>query len=519
MPAVAALQQLLWLPLSEGMTFHFSQTMTPLDGSYTGILEGLFTGEDLNSDGFINLQDDEVFSFAAVFSSTGPVSYFEFDVGVFTILEEVVYEIGSLKLGDNSEEKIRMFRASLAPTGGIFFVGYLVNDNAIGPGGACESVGLGPSFPCSVIGTDAIDFNAFSQSPVTVVENPETSLYKFQQSGYSDGSVVYGQFEALDFNNNGQISSFLGEVVHFEMTFSSPTYGTFTYNEKVNSFGLVYDIGSGFIGDGTMLDVEGIEVTNSTSTLYAVGDGPDESQLCDGISACAMLLLGNGDMLTTTEPVSVEEMKFYQAVLVSDPHIRTLFDGRTIDFVGEPRKVYNLLTHKEKLFSVLARFDSAYATGMSFAPDGTLLPYQQKGTWMSSVAIALVAEDGQVFLVVSSEDGEGELRYGSLKVFATTTASPLSISTRNKENQSLVMFNSSLLDGAISVVPPQKSWRIQDNANAHFTHINFELHRVSIAYRSDVNGIFAIGASDVPVVEANFEADLLLDAELLSLVP
>ena len=81
------------------------------------------------------------------------------------------------------------------------------------------------------------------------------------------------------------------------------------------------------------------------------------------------------------------------------------------------------------------------------------------------------------------------------------------------------MFNSSLLDGAISVVPPQKSWKIQDDANAQFTHINFELHRVSIAFRSDVNGIFAIGASDVPVVEANFEADLLLDAELLSLVP
>lgn len=37
---VAALQQLLWLPLCEGMTFHFSQTMTPLDGSYTGTLEG-----------------------------------------------------------------------------------------------------------------------------------------------------------------------------------------------------------------------------------------------------------------------------------------------------------------------------------------------------------------------------------------------------------------------------------------------------------------------------------------------
>ena len=64
---------------------------------------GRFTGEDLNHDGFINLHDDEVFTFAAVFTSTGPVPYFEFDTGVFTILEDITYEVGSLELGDNSK--------------------------------------------------------------------------------------------------------------------------------------------------------------------------------------------------------------------------------------------------------------------------------------------------------------------------------------------------------------------------------------------------------------------------------
>ena len=119
---------------------------------------------------------------------------------------------------------------------------------------------------------------------------------------------------------------------------------------------------------------------------------------------------------------------------VSDPHIRTLFDGLTVDFIGEPQKVYNLLTHKQGLFSVLARFGSAYAPGMSFEPDGVLLPYQKKGTWISSIGIAMAAQDDQVVLVVSSQDGEGELRYGSLTVLSTTSPSPLSTATANKVN-------------------------------------------------------------------------------------
>ena len=69
------------------------------------------------------------------------------------------------------------------------------------------------------------------------------------------------------------------------------------------------------------------------------------------------------------------------------------------------------------------------------------------------------------------------------------------------------------------MVPPQKSWLIQENESAHFTHINLELHRVTITSRSDVDGIFAIGASDLPVVEEAFEAELFVDAGLLSLVP
>jgi hypothetical protein len=84
------------------------------------------------------------------------------------------------------------------------------------------------------------------------------SLYNFSQIGYTGGGVINGSFDAIDTDLNGQISSFSGEVTGFSMTFLGDSIvGSFTHTFSDLS-GLVYDIGSGFIGDETSPDTEGL---------------------------------------------------------------------------------------------------------------------------------------------------------------------------------------------------------------------------------------------------------------------
>ena len=100
-------------------------------------------------------------------------------------------------------------------------------------------------------------------------------IYTFSQDGYSGGGVITGWFEAFDTFANGQISTFDSEVTDFSLSFSGDIFvGDFTHT-FADLDGLVYDIGSGFIGDGTTGDIEGMASYNSVANFdYPSGLGP-----------------------------------------------------------------------------------------------------------------------------------------------------------------------------------------------------------------------------------------------------
>lgn len=102
------------------------------------------------------------------------------------------------------------------------------------------------------------------------------ATYAFTQNGYSGGGVVTGSFEAVDLDSDGQISSFFGEVTGFFLSFSGDSVvGSFTHGFSDLS-GLVYDLGSGKIGDGTTGSTEGM-ASNWNGSIgfdYASGFGP-----------------------------------------------------------------------------------------------------------------------------------------------------------------------------------------------------------------------------------------------------
>ena len=100
--------------------------------------------------------------------------------------------------------------------------------------------------------------------------------FMFSQTGFSGGGSVSGTFDAVDVDGNGQISSFAGEVSGYSMSFSGDSMvGNFSHGFG-DLFGLVYDLGSGQIGDGAGGDVEGVasNLFGSTGFSYASGLGP-----------------------------------------------------------------------------------------------------------------------------------------------------------------------------------------------------------------------------------------------------
>ncbi len=100
--------------------------------------------------------------------------------------------------------------------------------------------------------------------------------YTFTQSGYDGGGMVTGSFEAVDLDGDGQISSFAGEVSNYSLSFSGDAMvGNFTHGYADLS-GLVYDVGSGFIGDGSGGAVEGMASNwgGVSGVDYASGLGP-----------------------------------------------------------------------------------------------------------------------------------------------------------------------------------------------------------------------------------------------------
>ena len=132
------------------------------------------------------------------------------------------------------------------------------------------------------------------------------AIYNFSQDGYSGGGVITGWFDAIDTIGNGQISTVDGEVSDFLLSFSGDIFVDDFIHTFVDLDGLVYDIGSGFIGDGTVGDVEGMASSDFFMDYdYASGLGPlgvFGGMIFDNSNE-TMVFTNN--MIVVTDPVTV----------------------------------------------------------------------------------------------------------------------------------------------------------------------------------------------------------------------
>lgn len=100
-------------------------------------------------------------------------------------------------------------------------------------------------------------------------------LYTFSQEGYSEGARISGWFEGEDFDHDGQIASFRDEVFNFHLEFSGNSLVPAFSADQTNPFALVYDTGSGWLGDGPTGFTEGIGVYLFDEGIqYWTGLGP-----------------------------------------------------------------------------------------------------------------------------------------------------------------------------------------------------------------------------------------------------
>jgi hypothetical protein len=103
------------------------------------------------------------------------------------------------------------------------------------------------------------------------------TLYSFSQGGFSGGGQITGTFEAFDSDNDGQISSFANEVSTFSLSFSGDSeVSAFEHSflDLMMNGGLVYYIGSGFIGDDSSEGLASNWYTGGIGFDYASGLGP-----------------------------------------------------------------------------------------------------------------------------------------------------------------------------------------------------------------------------------------------------
>ena len=97
--------------------------------------------------------------------------------------------------------------------------------------------------------------------------------FNFVQAGFDEGAVVTGMFTGEDLDGNSQISQFAGEVTDFMMEFSGNSLVPAFSLSFAELTGLVYDLDGGPLGDGILLDIEGVRA-QGPAFFYAAGPGP-----------------------------------------------------------------------------------------------------------------------------------------------------------------------------------------------------------------------------------------------------
>jgi hypothetical protein len=101
-------------------------------------------------------------------------------------------------------------------------------------------------------------------------------MFTFTQTGFSGGGTVTGMFSGSDLDNDGFLSSFTGEITDYAMSFAGDSIVADFSHGLSDLSGLVYELGSGFIGDGLGGGTEGVASnwSGATGYDYASGSGP-----------------------------------------------------------------------------------------------------------------------------------------------------------------------------------------------------------------------------------------------------
>jgi hypothetical protein len=132
-----------------------------------------------------------------------------------------------------------------------------------------------------------------SSTQSATVTSLTATTFSFTEVGFTGGAQVTGTFAGSDLNNDGELSSFGGEVTGFTMNFSGNSLVSAFSLGLPDLFGLVYDLNGGPLGDGVLLGMEGIGAV-SLGGAYIMGPGPLTA--CDQGHACAHVLgAGPGD--------------------------------------------------------------------------------------------------------------------------------------------------------------------------------------------------------------------------------
>lgn len=216
--------------------------------------------------------------------------------------------------------------------------------------------------------------------------------------------------------------------------------------------------------------------------------------------------------------------------MISDPHFQGL-DGEYFDFDGTPGSSYALVVSPEDNIALIARFQTAYTTGVSYK-NNVLLPYKAKGTWVSSLAYSVSTEtadgkDTATLLVSCSRSAlPNELETGSMQVVASSESAYdlIQVSTAKKGPSTVISFESEHLDGKVYIVPPPSSWEADESMVSTLTHLNIAIEHLRISDTDSLDGIIGVSArglkpSEARAEEAAFEAINFVDDALVSQLP
>lgn len=129
---------------------------------------------------------------------------------------------------------------------------------------------------------------------------------QLSQGGFAGGGLITGSFTGEDQNQDGQLSSFDGEIASFTLNFSGgggvPAFA-FALPQLV---GFVWDIGTPLLGDGTGGALAEGLVAEDGMFGYATGaEAVGVAVACDGTQICATISQNGAILLRTTERLQV----------------------------------------------------------------------------------------------------------------------------------------------------------------------------------------------------------------------